>query len=542
MVTLGRVAVALMVVMSWVARAPSDAEARPNRPDVVIIGDSLTVGSARALRSRLTDAGLNVTVDAAVSRHVGEGFPDPFSGIRAERRVLSPSSPDTIVLAALGTNDLDPNATEATIRASVAAFVASASGRSVCWLALHVRADHRLAAVAERANGWYERAITELGGCWLTWTPDPAEWGADGIHLSAGGYQRRATQIADQLIARIAARPATASPPVASLGVPSGVDTATPVRLVDTRAGQRLVPDTDRRVPITLPPGATGVLVGVTMTDAPKDGWLSAWGCGAWPGTSSVNAARGSSRASTALITVDPADPAICLRSGVAAHAIVDLLGTLSPAGQPLSLVTSRLYDSRPARVSPLTPVRVTLGQTAATAAIVTLTSLGGPAGYATAGRCDARPDISNLNFDGPDPIAATSLVPVGDAAFCVWTSTAVGLLIDLVAVAEPAGDALLEPTVPTRVVDTRLGLGATWVTPQQPVRTNGTIIATVTHVGGPAAGYFSPSCAGTTSMENWGPNSAPIAAFGVLVDCLATSAPADVVIDEVARLVPVQS
>lgn len=83
---------------------------------------------------------------------------------------------------------------------------------------------------------------------------------------------------------------------------------ATPVRLLDTRAlGARA---TDGQV-ITLtptverPPGATAVVVNITVTDATGPGYVTAWGNGNRPDVSNVNFTGGQTVANVALVPLN---------------------------------------------------------------------------------------------------------------------------------------------------------------------------------------------------------------------------------------------
>jgi len=525
------------------ARAARTVTASAPSAGVVIIGDSLTVGSRGRLTQGLAQAGIASTIDAAVGRHTSAGYAEPLSGVRALRRVLETTRP-SLVVAALGTNDVAPGVGQTTIRRDVEAFVAAAGGVRVCWMAIHRRGSDDLAQAFERANGWYRAAVESLGGCWLTWTPDPGEWASEGVHLTAAGYQRRADQLVEQIGAELDADPPEPSPVAADLGSPVGIGDLVAHRVFDSRDGSgrpTLAAATDRRVPIAavVGPGTSAVAVELTMTGAVAAGWMSVWGCGTWPGTSTVNVGSGATRANLALVLVDPADPALCVRSSVASDVVIDLLASLRPQGTPLAVGTGRLFDSRPGTVAAGRPVRIAVPDPAATAAVVTLTSLGGGAGYASAGGCERAPEVSNLNFDGPDPVAGTTLVAVTDGGFCVWPSTTIGLLVDVSAVVSPAGDSLIQPTGPTRVVDTRRSLGATTVGPAAPIRLD-RIIANVTAPGTGQAGYFSPSCTGTTSIVNVGASTTAVADLAVVTDCLTASTRADVVVDQIARLVAV--
>ena len=68
-----------------------------------------------------------------------------------------------------------------------------------------------------------------------------------------------------------------------------------------------------------------------------------------------------------------------------------------------------------------------------------------------------------------------------------------------------------------------------------------GLILANVTQPGGAAPGFFSPRCDAATSFVNWGWSSTATASFGVIDGCVASSVRSEIVIDELARLVPIE-
>jgi lysophospholipase L1-like esterase len=206
----------LSVALCLISAIPSPAEAAAT-PDVVIIGDSLTVGARPDLERSLASAGIYAVLDAAVSRHTAAGYAEPFSGVRALRRVRDGNQPK-LVVAALGTNDITPSSTRASARRDVAAIVSEAGSARVCWVELHRRGADAAALAFERANGWFREAVEEAGGCWLSWTPSPDEWAGDGVHLTGAGYARRAAQLSAQIVEAVsaAASPASAPPPIAA--------------------------------------------------------------------------------------------------------------------------------------------------------------------------------------------------------------------------------------------------------------------------------------------------------------------------------------
>jgi peptidoglycan hydrolase-like protein with peptidoglycan-binding domain len=99
-----------------------------------------------------------------------------------------------------------------------------------------------------------------------------------------------------------------------------------------------------------------------------------------------------------------------------------------------------------------------------ASAALVNITvDDPGAAGYVTAETCDAVPAgdraSSNGNYAAGQTVANVSVVPVDDRGwFCVYTSAAAHVVVDVQGYLTPAGGSLLNVIEPRRVTDTRNG------------------------------------------------------------------------------------
>jgi hypothetical protein len=115
---------------------------------------------------------------------------------------------------------------------------------------------------------------------------------------------------------------------------------AAPVRVYDSRTGQQptaigpktpLASNTPRTIDATgnssgVPPTATGVMVGLTVTGPAAAGFLTAWPSGAWPGTSSLNYAAGQTIAVTT-VTGCGANATFLVLSNAATDFICDVIG-----------------------------------------------------------------------------------------------------------------------------------------------------------------------------------------------------------------------
>jgi lysophospholipase L1-like esterase len=169
--------------------ATTIAEPQVRLPDrVIVVGDSLTVGSEDGFVFRLGAGGYDVVVDARVSRATVEGV----------RRLedLEPT-PDDLVVVALGTNDaLSP--TE--FSTAVDRMLAAAGGAPVLWIDIDRPGYERLNEVLERADDEGRLTI-------VRWTSVIDAHGnlrsGDHVHLSREGYDLRAQVVAEAVICAV---------------------------------------------------------------------------------------------------------------------------------------------------------------------------------------------------------------------------------------------------------------------------------------------------------------------------------------------------
>ncbi len=98
-----------------------------------------------------------------------------------------------------------------------------------------------------------------------------------------------------------------------------------------------------------------------------------------------------------------------------------------------------------------------------ATAAVVNVAAVDPSApGFVTVYPCSERvPNTSTLNFVAGQTVANTTIAALSDAGqLCVWAYTEADILVDITGWLSPAGTSRLTPIGPTRVVDTRSGIG----------------------------------------------------------------------------------
>jgi murein peptide amidase A len=244
-----------------------------------------------------------------------------------------------------------------------------------------------------------------------------------------------------------------AEPSAASAtGSGSGFTPAGPQRVLDTRNGLGLRAGLARQIPLSVPAGAIGVSLNLTITRATGDGFATVHPCDqAVPTTSTINFHRGVDIANASPLT--PTAGGVCVTSSIAADVVIDLTGWWNPsAGTALSAQTpDRLMDSRTVTTRPLRrtiprsgtdPVGLTL--------IITRPSADG---FATVHECGQPATTSNLNFRAGQTVA--NLVLSTSGTLCVTTSVAADVIVDQVA-SSAGGFGGPTPTTPRRILDTR--------------------------------------------------------------------------------------
>jgi hypothetical protein len=226
------------------------------------------------------------------------------------------------------------------------------------------------------------------------------------------------------------------------------------------------------------------VLVNITCTDATASGFITGYASGAaQPGVSNANFTAGKTGANLALIPVS-ADGAIALTAAVnggTVQLIVDIQGfvtgrglaTLPGAVQPVP--PQRLADTRGTGSLAgggtfdvnVIPASVDAGATAVFLN-VTVTSAGRPGFLTVFPAVEPRPATSNLNFVAGQTVPNMVLVKVGaggKVSIFNSSATAVDVIVDIQGFVKAGGTATsvgaVVPISPTRVLDTRVGLGA---------------------------------------------------------------------------------
>jgi len=148
---------------------------------IFVVGDSLTVGAKKSIRSELSDVG-KVTIDAKNGRSTTAGADILASSSAAQNA-------DAWVVA-LGTNDYR---NERQFQQAARTIVAEADGRPVTWVNIYLKkAPKQSARINAVLDAVVEDTPTVTVEDFATWaTSNKRLFASDGIHLTAEGYQQR---------------------------------------------------------------------------------------------------------------------------------------------------------------------------------------------------------------------------------------------------------------------------------------------------------------------------------------------------------------
>ncbi len=520
--------------------------------DALIIGDSVlsaveTLSSARAALA----ARHSFVIDAKVCRRL-IARSCAYQGVTpstALEALQSDRGAYRTLVVGVGYNDV-------ALAPAVDALIAEARIRGiehVVWINYHeagtysaIYAQHNATLAAKLAE-FSELSVID----WNSAVEQHRDWASnDGLHLTPAGTQAMVMMIGDALDRLVAApsrpvsrcratRTSTAPPgsPWAGPGPVGLYPLPAPVRFLDTR--QLPTPVDDRgtvTVPIAgqrgIPPDALGVAATVTAVDACATTYLTAYPCGAArPDTSTVNAAAGATVANSVIVGLGRGG-ALCVYADGATDLIVDVSGYLAPSGEGLSPLPTpvRLIDTRLGTPHLLPDARrLGAGETLTVPAgrfepvvgsgllALNITAVQPDGnGYLTVfpGPCSApRPEASNLNMVAGRDAAAAAIVANrigGSGDFCVFSSVATDLIVDIDAVSLPnaARLGLLEPA---RVLDTRRSVIAAagqerrvdLIAGDDPMPTDGRgIVGNLTAVDPTGDGYLSIYPCGTAVPE----------------------------------------
>ena len=281
---------------------------------------------------------------------------------------------------------------------------------------------------------------------------------------------------------------ATKLPPflqVATSGVRApGFAAVPPVRVLDTRsnigiassgplvAGQTIRLDVSDH----LTEFSTAVVMNVTATGPSAPGFLTLYPCDEpLPTASHLNYVAGQTAPN--LVTVPVAgDGTVCIFTQATSHVIADLAGTYEFGGGEATnpIPPTRIMDTRigtggaAGKIAGGTPTRlqvagqgraVPAGATAATMNVTVHDPTSG--GFLTAYPCGSEPPVvSNLNFVAQETVPNLVTVKLADDGSVCFLSVATTHLIVDVAAWFGTGTEGFQTMTPTRVLDTRSGVG----------------------------------------------------------------------------------
>ncbi len=274
--------------------------------------------------------------------------------------------------------------------------------------------------------------------------------------------------------------PPTPAAPAALAATGLGFTALAPVRLVDSRAGQgtegacRLGPSGRLDIPVLgvggVPAGGVAaVVLNVTAVDALGDTYLGAYPAGArWPGTSSVNAAAGSTAAALVVAPLGT-DGKVSLVNGAGrVDVVVDLVGyhAADGSGQLFEPVSpTRVLDSREGAVLASGETRsiplsglygVPSDATAVVVNVTTTEAWWGP-GYVTVTPGGGnRSATSSVNLDASRDVSNRVYSALGNGALDIYVSQRTHVVVDLVGWFGPSGSRRYYPVSPARLFDSR--------------------------------------------------------------------------------------
>ncbi len=329
---------------------------------------------------------------------------------------------------------------------------------------------------------------------WAEYSAGHTNWfQPDGIHLN---FPTGADDLARFIVSQLEALqpPRCAGPFVgdpapgpatvtAMRSAESRLQPVTPTRILDTRpddgdsftlplgAGQSI------RVPLDQP-GATAAVVNLTAADPSAAGFLTAYACGQPPPLAS-NVDYDGGRPASALTTValDQSGD-FCVYTMSSTDVVVDLfaLAKQSATAGFVPQAPARLLDTATGRaarackgaVTPDAPLVVPVASAgvpaAANAVALNITAIDPPLdAFVRVAPCGQDTPVSSVNVGTGDTVANAGVVGVGtNSALCVTASQPTDVVLDVTGWYAPRTGSPSAVQSPTRLVDTRGGLGGT--------------------------------------------------------------------------------
>jgi hypothetical protein len=252
-----------------------------------------------------------------------------------------------------------------------------------------------------------------------------------------------------------------------------------PTRILDTRKiGNKVVASSSREVLVNgIPKDSVAMLTNLTVTSTAHEGYLAGESCDKLssnaPESSNLNFSANDTVANLAVVTLGSLSQGtgFCTWANQGLHQIVDIQGVFTPGltgmwGFNLES-QSRLVDTRRCvtdcaevfRPGAVIKLKAPAG---ASAVLVNLTLTDAAnAGFVVADRCStmsmSTETPSNANVAVGDTVANLAVVPVdADGTFCVYTSSATRVIVDIQGTFSPSGDLRFIPVSSVRRFDSR--------------------------------------------------------------------------------------
>jgi hypothetical protein len=292
----------------------------------------------------------------------------------------------------------------------------------------------------------------------------------DNTHLSGDGYRTRSQLMAHEFSADLVAAKRTGgdAPLATATGSTTGLVPIGPVRIIDTRNDPPGTVPADTAIEIDVsahvPEGTTAVAAYVSATNTTGPGFLTAYECSSGrPEASAANHTTGQTRGAVAITPIS-ADGIFCLYTLAEADLLVDLQAAFVPGDDALRFdpldTPRRLVDTRESGRREIIEIDAPAGAEAV--AISVTAAFTDTFGFLTAYPCTAEvPVVATVNYQPNEVVSGTAFVPVSDdGTVCVYVLTDTDVTVDLTGTFAPDGELVFQPARPTRMVDTRVGIG----------------------------------------------------------------------------------
>ena len=279
----------------------------------------------------------------------------------------------------------------------------------------------------------------------------------------------------------------------------TGLVSLTPARVLDTRAGTgapKRVPAAKSTTKLTVlghggvpATGVEAVVLNVTAVSPVAAGYVTAWPAGVTrPTASNLNYVKGQIVANQVIVKVGTAG-VVDLFTLASAGLVADVTGYYPTSAKFNALVPSRLLDTRTGSqptAGSTTPMAV-IGRAgvpasgvAAVVLNVTAVNAADPGFVTVYPAGQSRPTASNLNYVAGEVVPAMVIATVGTGGVVdLYTLKAADLVVDVAGWIPATSD--YTALTPSRVLDTRSGLGAT----KARVPANGSVTVQVTGTAG---------------------------------------------------------